>query len=52
MKKTIIYISLILIGVILGVSIMMIPRVRYDLNFNGRVDIADFLKYYYYYTKS
>ena len=49
MKKIMIYITLVIIGVIIGVSIMNIPRIRYDLNYNGKVDIADFLRYYKYF---
>lgn len=39
----------ILLGIVVGMLIMHIPKIRYDLNGNGRVDIADFLKYKDYY---
>ena len=51
MKRTIIYISLFLIGLILGIIIMGIPSIRYDFNNNGKVDISDFLKYHNYYIE-
>ena len=49
MKKIVIYIILFIIGFIAGFSIMNIPKIRYDLNYNGKVDIADFLRYYKYF---
>lgn len=49
MKRLSIYIMLLLTGVILGLFVMSIPSVRYDLNYNGKVDIADFIKYHNYY---
>ena len=49
MKKVINYIVLFIIGFIIGFSIMNIPKIRYDLNYNGTVDIADFIRYYKYF---
>lgn len=49
MKKVVLGIVLFIIGMIIGFSIGLIPKIRYDLNYNGKVDIADFLKYHNYY---
>lgn len=39
----------VLLGIVIGILIMHIPKIRYDLNGNGKVDIADFIKYHNYY---
>lgn len=49
MKKSYIYIIIFIIGLLMGLFIMNIPAIRYDLNYNGKVDIADFIKYKNYY---
>lgn len=49
MRKAINYIIIFIIGLIMGLFIMNIPAIRYDLNYNGRVDIADFLRYHNYF---
>lgn len=51
MKKVIIYISLFIIGFIIGFSIMNIPKVRYDFNYNGKIDVADLIRFFNYYRE-
>ena len=51
MKKILVIILTLLVGIAIGVGIMHIPAIRYDLNHNGRVDIADFLRYYKYFLE-
>ena len=49
-RKISIYLGLFLIGFVIGYSIANIPKLRYDLNNDGKVNVADFieLKNYYF----
>ena len=49
MKKIVIYILLFIIGFITGFIIADIPRIRYDLNNDGKVNVADITKLVNYY---
>ena len=48
-RKLIIIIGLPLIGFIIGYLIANIPKLRYDLNNDGKVNIADVTKLVNYY---
>lgn len=49
-RKISIYLGLFLIGFIVGYSIANIPKLRYDLNNDGKVNVGDIilLKDYYF----
>lgn len=50
MKKVIIGLLLgIVLGFIIGIIIFNIPSIKYDLNNNGQIDIADLIKMNNYY---
>lgn len=49
MKKIVLYICLIIIGIVIGFIIGLIPRIRYDLNNDGKVNVADIIKLNKYY---
>ena len=49
MKKIVLYILFFIIGVIVGFIIADIPRIRYDLNNDGKVNVADIIKLNKYY---
>lgn len=49
MKKIVLYICLFIIGIIIGFIIGLIPRIRYDLNNDGKVNVADIIKLNKYY---
>lgn len=50
-KKLIIMFVLLLIGFIIGFIVADIPRLRYDLNNDGKVNMADIVKLVNYYLK-
>ena len=49
-RKISIYLGLFLIGFVIGYSIANIPKLRYDLNNDGKVNVGDIilLKDYYF----
>lgn len=49
MKKIVLYAVLFVVGFIIGYLIADIPRLRYDLNNDGKVNVADILKLNKYY---
>lgn len=49
MRKILFYIGLFLIGGIIGFAIANIPRIRYDLNNDGKINMADITKLVNYY---
>lgn len=49
MKKIVLYICLFIIGIIIGFIIGLIPRIRYDLNNDGKINVADITKLANYY---
>lgn len=51
MKKVILSIGLIFIGFILGVLLYQIPSIRYDHNYNGRIDVSDIVDFFNTYNK-
>lgn len=48
-RKVIVAVGLVLIGFITGYLIANIPRLRYDLNNDGKVNVADVIKLNQYY---
>ena len=50
-RKISIYLGLFLIGFIIGYSIANIPKLRYDLNNDGKINMADVVKLVNYYVK-
>lgn len=51
MKKIVLYIILFIIGCIIGFLIGLVPRLRYDLNNDGKVNVADIVKLVNYYLE-
>lgn len=49
MKKILLYAVLFIIGFVIGYLIADIPRLRYDLNNDGKINIADVVKLVNYY---
>ena len=41
-----------LIGVLIGIAISDIPRIKYDLNRNGKIDVGDIISFFNYYNKN
>lgn len=52
MKKIVLYICLFITGIIIGFLIGLIPRIRYDLNNDGKVNVADITKLVNYYLEN
>lgn len=50
-RKIIILLGLPLIGFIIGFMVANIPRIRYDLNNDGKISMADVVKLVNYYVK-
>ena len=49
MKKIVLYAVLFIIGFVIGYLIADIPRLRYDLNNDGKINVADITKLANYY---
>lgn len=50
MKNRIICIILgVLLGIVIGILIMHTPKIRYDFNNNGKIDVGDIVKFQNYY---
>lgn len=51
-RKLIILLGLPLIGLIIGYLIANIPRLRYDLNNDGKINVADIIELRNYYLEN
>lgn len=51
-RKISIYLGLFLIGFVIGYAIANIPKLRYDLNNDGKVNVADMIELRNYYLEN